>query len=341
MIRQSTQSNLKNTLDKISQENKIKTEMFNKNFTSQIYNGIDEEVETTFNRLVATNKKISKYVAELNDMMNNIQKKTDSFEICQYRKSKNATVKEIVKLFNESKNLLDFKYVSVKKSAKEKIQYIDKSIKSYNKQVVIYEKSVINSILSGVTNKSIVLRRFNKYRKRKELVCFKSASLLLKVDNPIFLIGFSLCGLYISSKTLYQSEGNLFDNINERTKIRISIHISELKEQNEMEEKVFDEQTLYGVLDKNDPTYQIYMKKAVYMNPEANYLIRFQNLDKNIYVDLWSGKVGKIFLKDMKQHLQCNCSKVNFYFSCANGFESDFDEFNFGIIANIIYSQIG
>ena len=147
----------------ISAENKNKTEKLHKNFSTQIFNELDEEVESTLNRLIGVNKKITKFIGESNEMLNNINKKTNPIEICQYRKTKNILASEITKLFNDSKNLLEFKFPHVKKSAKEKVESIDKAVKSYMKQVSIYEKSVINSISSGITNKSIVLRRFNKF----------------------------------------------------------------------------------------------------------------------------------------------------------------------------------
>jgi len=339
LISQTTLKNLNNTFEKIKAENINKTDTFIKNFPLMTYNGLDEEVENTLSRLMGVNIRLSKYIAEINEMLNVVNNKTNAIQICEYKKSKNAIMSELSKITLNSKNLLEFTTPSVKNSVNERKKLIDKAVNSYTKQFSIYEKSVITSISSGITNKSIVLRRFNKYRKRKELVCFKSSSLLLKVDSPIFIIGFSLCGLYISSKTFYESEKNLLASISDRTKIPITIKISELKEEYTFDEKISDDQILYGVLDVNDPTYQIYMKKAVYIKPGCEYLINIQNLDKNIYIDLWSGKVGKIFLNNMQQHLHCNCTKVNFYFSVANGYESDFDEFNFGIIANIIFSQ--
>jgi hypothetical protein len=339
LIRQTTQKNLNNTFEKIKSENNNKTETIVKSFSSVVYNGLDDEVENTLSRLMGLNIRLSKYLADINEMINFVNNKTNPIQICQYKKSKNTIMSELSKITLDSKNLLEFKTPSVKNSVKERKELIEKSVNSYTKQFSIYEKSVITSISSGITNKSIVLRRFNKYRKRKELVCFKSSSLLLKVDSPIFIIGFGLCGLYISSKTFYESDKNLLASESDRTKIPIIINISEIKEESSTDEKISDDQILYGVLDRNDPTYQIYMKKAVYVKPECKYLISIQNLDKNIYIDLWSGKVGKVFLDNMQQHLHCNCTKVNFYFSCANGYESDFDEFNFGIIANIIFSQ--
>jgi len=340
LLRQTTQKKLRNSIENISSENKIKTEKSINNFSPMIYAGLEDEVEIGVNRLVGMNKKITRYLNETNDMIINLNKQSNPLEICQYKKSKTFLMSDISTVITDSKNLLEFKIPSIKKSVKEKKDKIDKAIKSYIRQVSIFENSVRTSISSGITNKSIILRRFIKYNKRKELVCFKLTSLIMKVDSPIFLVGFSLCGLYVSSKTLYQSDANLFTSVSDRNQIPIMIKVSEVKDQVEVENNISDEQILYGVLDINDPTNQIYLKKAVYIKPNTDYLINILNLDKNIYIDVWSGKVAKIFLKEMNQHLTCNCTKVNFIFSCADGFESDLDEFNFGIIANVIYSQV-
>ena len=94
------------------------------------------------------------------------------------------------------------------------------------------------------------------------------------------------------------------------------------------------------IINLTDPTLVIYLNKAINLKPDMKYLLTITNLHKDSYLELWCGQVSKFFLKDMKQHIHCNTSGINFGFYPADGFESDFNEFNSGLIADLIYSSL-
>ncbi len=87
-----------------------------------------------------------------------------------------------------------------------------------------------------------------------------------------------------------------------------------------------------------DPTIVYYLNKSINISPEKSYIITVENLNREVYLDLWTGEVSKYFTNLMKQGIKCNSSHIKFEFSPPEGFESDFNEFNTGIISDLIYS---
>lgn len=87
-----------------------------------------------------------------------------------------------------------------------------------------------------------------------------------------------------------------------------------------------------------DPTIVYYLNKSINISPDKTYIITIANLNKEVYLDLWTGEVSKYFINLMAQGLKCNSSHIKFEFTPPEGIESDFTEFNSGIIADLIYS---
>lgn len=66
-------------------------------------------------------------------------------------------------------------------------------------------------------------------------------------------------------------------------------------------------------------------------------MIKIENISENNYIDLWIGCVGNID-KKINQLIKCNNSGTQFVFKKTEGIQTDFDEFEQGIISGILYS---
>ena len=62
-----------------------------------------------------------------------------------------------------------------------------------------------------------------------------------------------------------------------------------------------------------------------------------ENLSEDNYIDIWTGSVGQTNKKNM-QIIRCHNSGIQFLFKKAEGIQTDFDEFEQGIIEGILYS---
>ena len=200
------------------------------------------------------------------------------------------------------------------------------------KQINIFEKTIKISVSFGMSNHSILLRRFTRFH-RKGLSYFKRTSLIFKVDTNLFLLGIGLTGLYSSIRKPND----------QNTRLPIILEVAEIKtkENNETfnDNKLKENNFLNGIANKYDPIYHIYFKKATILKSNTPYLIKITNTSENNYIDLWTGEVSKYYSSKMKQDIKCNCSEINFTILPSEGYESDFNEFNIGIIANLIYSS--
>lgn len=107
---------------------------------------------------------------------------------------------------------------------------------------------------------------------------------------------------------------------------------------NNNEELISEHFMLREIRNPIDPTIVYYLNKSINISPEKIYIITIANLNKEVYLDLWSGEVSKYFINLMAQGIKCNSSHIKFEFTPPEGIESDFNEFNSGIIADLIYS---
>lgn len=335
-LRDSPSKSLKEAVDKISKMGKTKLDELQEDF-EKIFKNLDVEVENMNNRITGLSKRTVKYISEVNELLRVISTKTDSVGICEIKQNKEKLMKEIKSTLEDSKNFVNFKTAKIKKEVEDKTEEINKEAKSFFKKVKIFENSVITSITSGMKNFSLSMRRFTKFT-RRGLGYYKTSSVQLKVCSPIFISAIGLCGLYISSSKLSNPKSPVYTDIKERGQIPIEIKITELREGSN-EVKLSELHTLYGVLNNKDPTYLIHLKKAVFLKAETQYMISVSNLDGNSYVDMWTGEVNKSAMANYEQDIKCNCTRTEFIFYPAKGVESDFNEFNAGIVASIIFAK--
>lgn len=130
--------------------------------------------------------------------------------------------------------------------------------------------------------------------------------------------------------------------VNEYAEISIpfSFSIREMKsdDMSSTEELISENFTLREIKNPVDPTLSFYLNKSINISPEKKYVITITNLNGEVYLDLWSGEVSKYFINLMTQAIKCNSSHIKFEFTPPEGIESDFNEFNCGIISDLIYS---
>ena len=107
---------------------------------------------------------------------------------------------------------------------------------------------------------------------------------------------------------------------------------------NKNEELISENFILREIRNPIDPTIVYYLNKSINISPDKTYIISIENLNKEVYLDLWTGEVSKYFINLMSQGIKCNTSHIKFEFNAPEGIESDFNEFNSGIIADLIYS---
>jgi hypothetical protein len=314
----------------ISKKSKSINENLNENLKTK-FNGIDVEIEETYNRLILIDKKINKYQHELEEIARHAKTlQNNPIAMCEYKKSKANLFNEIKTLIKDSKQILEYKIEALRIQIKENIDIYRKQFAFVTKQTHIFEKSILTSIKSGVSNKLIVLRRFTKFSS-KGLKYYKTSSVCLQVNTGVFLSGLGVCGLYLNSNKRKQ------EDYKSDHEFPLNIMISEVKDRTIMQ-KLNERHKLYMIINRYDPIAFVYFKKGIYLNPFVSYLITLTNLDKNNYIDIWCGEASKKFLETMEQKLICNCTNVEFTFKPAKDVESDLNEFNSGVIASIIYS---
>jgi hypothetical protein len=176
------------------------------------------------------------------------------------------------------------------------------------------------------------LRRFPRFN-RRGLKYFKTTSLIIKTNSSICISGLGLCGLYIHNKNEVPLE--------QRGALPIEIVISEnMNHDKEYDVKFKEANKLIGILNRNDPACYVFFSKSVFLKPSTKYLITINNLENNPLVDFWGGECNQLALKSLTQTIKCNTTTVTFDIQIAEGVESDFDEFNFGIISSFIYQKI-
>jgi hypothetical protein len=337
---------VKNSGDKILSVHNKTIKNFNEYFSTKIFEGLDSEIDSINIRLSGLHKKACKFFSEIEEVSKKINKEIvqgDPVAICEYKQSKATLIKEILKVINDSSNLLNFKIEKITKLVNSKLNIFFKNVETLVKSTKTYEKSLQCSISSGLTNNSFVLRRFKRFS-HGGLKYFKQSAVFIKVDSEVFIVGLALCGLYLSSKKIMDPNSNL-GNFENRGQIKLELKISEARDDisggniPNFENKIVEQHPLFGIVLRNDPTFLIYLNKGVKLKPNTIYLLTIQNMQPDPYTDLWCGNVSSKSMKSLTQTLTCNCTKVNFSFGEATGIETDFNEFNIGIIEGLIYSK--
>ena len=333
----------------INNDNQIKLLMEK---TIKNFFGIDKEINdnyTTFNILKGKTKKYLDILKGINEKIDNI-KDNNNFDVCQYHKEKNNFLNEILNFIDSSFNFINIRLNNSNNKYEESKEKMENSLNLMNKEISNYEKSCISSISTGRENRSIILRRYIHFT-HNEIKYFKTSIIGLAANDNIFLCGLSLCGLYNKKnknkvKKNQENNNNINNNDEEYNnngetkdkKINIQITISTMS--NKIEGvKLFSQKCELGVVKgSKEPSQIINLEKGIKIKKEKLYLIKVENLSDNNYIDMWTGDVGKEKSKN-NQIIRCHNTGIQFYFKFAEGIQTDFDEFENGIIEGILYSS--
>lgn len=120
-------------------------------------------------------------------------------------------------------------------------------------------------------------------------------------------------------------------------KLLIEITISTMSNQMEGEKLLSQKSELTCAKGSDEPSIIINFEKGINILKEKLYLIKVENLSDNNYIDIWTGSIGNIKKKGI-QVIRCHNSGIQFLFKHAEGLQTDFDEFENGIIEGVLYS---
>ena len=341
-----------NVLKTMGVNNENQIELLSKK-ANEKFMGLDKEVNDdvfTFNSIKEKNKK---YFEILNKIINEINSKENNFDLCGYHKDKIELLNEISNHIKSSFNFVNIRLNDTNSKFNDNKDEIENSTNLINKEISNYEKSCISSISTGRLNRVIVLQRYIRFV-HGEIKYFKNSLIGFASNDNIFLTGLVLCGLHIKRKK-NKSKNNdnpnnetQSENNNETTKeeeiedikkikIPIVITVSKMVNQTEGEQLYSQKCELTGVRGGGDPCVNINFDKGINITKEKLYLIKIENLSDDNYTDIWSGSVGKINRKDI-QVLRCHNTGIQFLFKSVIGIQTDFDEFEQGIIGGVLYS---
>ena len=294
---------------------------------------------------------------KINEEINNNGKFKTNYDLCVYHKEKNNVLNEIFKYINSSLNFINIRLNNTNNKYDENKEKIENSLNLMSKEINNYEKSCISSILTGRENRSIILRRYIHFS-HNEIKYFKNSIIGFASNDNVFISGISLCGLYIkkrknkanpndneNNENNYDTNNlesnlninNIINEENNNKKINIQITVSTMSNQVEGEKLFSQKCELGGVRGSEDPTEIINFEKGVKIIKEKLYLLKIENLSEDNYIDLWTGSVGKLKKKNL-QVIRCHNTGIQFLFKQAEGIQTDFDEFDNGIIEGILYS---
>ena len=348
-----------NALKVINTNNKIQIELLMEK-TINKFLGIDNEIHDNYLTHKMLKDKTKNYLGilkKINEEINNNGKFKTNYDLCVYHKEKNNVLNEIFKYINSSLNFINIRLNNTNNKYDENKEKIENSLNLMNKEINNYEKSCISSILTGRENRSIILRRYIHFS-HNEIKYFKNSIIGFASNDNVFISGISLCGLYIkkrknkansnnneNNENNYDTNNlesnlninNIINEENNNKKINIQITVSTMSNQVEGEKLFSQKCELWGVRGSEDPTEIINFEKGVKIIKEKLYLLKIENLSEDNYIDLWTGSVGKLKKKNL-QVIRCHNTGIQFLFKQAEGIQTDFDEFDNGIIEGILYS---
>ena len=348
-----------NALKVINTNNKIQIELLMEK-TINKFLGIDNEIHDNYLTHKMLKDKTKNYLGilkKINEEINNNGKFKTNYDLCVYHKEKNNVLNEIFKYINSSLNFINIRLNNTNNKYDENKEKIENSLNLMSKEINNYEKSCISSILTGRENRSIILRRYIHFS-HNEIKYFKNSLIGFASNDNVFISGISLCGLYIkkrknkanpndneNNENNYDTNNlesnlninNIINEENNNKKINIQITVSTMSNQVEGEKLFSQKCELGGVRGSEDPTEIINFEKGVKIIKEKLYLLKIENLSEDNYIDLWTGSVGKLKKKNL-QVIRCHNTGIQFLFKQAEGIQTDFDEFDNGIIEGILYS---
>ena len=346
------------TLKVINNNNKIQIELLMEK-TKNKFIDIDNEIHENYMTHKMLKDKTKQYLEKLKkikEKINNNEKFETNYDLCAYHKGKNNVFNEIFNYINSSLNFINIRLTNTNNKYDENKEKIENSLNLMSKEINNYEKSCISSILTGRENRSIILRRYIHFS-HNEIKYFKTSKICFASNDNVFISGISLCGLYIKKRKNKRNQNNIERNENNNDinnlesnlnindiingennkKINIQITVSTMINQVEGEKLFSQKCELGGVRGSEDPTEIINFEKGVRIIKEKLYLMIIENLSEDNYIDIWTGSVGKLKKKNL-QVIRCHNTGIQFLFKQAEGMQTDFDEFDNGIIEGILYS---
>lgn len=317
--------------------NKIKNALIEKgqeyaNEIESFFNGVDSEVELSVQKLDSTRKKANRMLDQFNLMCKEVNEITSDKKICEYKKEQSSVIADNKNFLQDIQNFLKDQLSKTKQKVVQEEENFITKCNNFKKMIAAYESSVINTIVSGIPNVCMRVRRFRKYINSKSKY-FKTDSICLLTSNSVNLAGFALCGL-ISDYN--QSTADPY---------RVMLKIYELDSVQRFDPSLPSicsvEVEIPVITNIVDPVFQFYLKNSITISKNKLYYIIITNISNLTFVNTWIGAVGKEIDDHVNQHsVICNNSNIKFNFLSAFGIESDFNEFSEGIISDIIFSQI-
>lgn len=322
-------SSLKNMNDEIMKNMNLKaTELSNE--IENIFNGIDSEVENSSQRLSMTKKKAIKILDDFKKMNVEIDAIKSDKQICLYKKNKDAVLSENKKFLNDLTLFMNENVEKTKNKSATGMETFLRRCSAFQKNSEIYENSITNTINSGIPNICMRIRRFRRYFFTSSRY-LKTSSLCFLASHSVNIVGLSLCGL--------------FNNKTQFSKIEFEIKIYELEPDQKFDDKkppVYESKvSVPTIVNVVDPVFQFYLNKTVPVHKDKFYYIIINNLEQNSYIDIWTGEISPEKTDKLEQQsVVCNNTGVKFSFMRAIGVQSDFDEFSYGLISDIIFSHL-
>ena len=316
-----------------SENNKI---LYSK-YMQNTFNGSDNTIKEIKLSNVSTKSKIEEILEELNHIkisMNN--KDITNEEKCELHQKQLELLQIANSLLQKGNRILqqsreELNYLN-NENTKKKFEDEDSlSIK------VLFdnEKSLLQNVLNTSKKQgSYKLNRFVTY-KHQGLKYFGVSSLELTCEKDIILCGLFLCGKYLSSKIIKKNDYSTIP-MDQRGFLNINIKVYE---KNKKEALIDEDKKLYEVINVNDPIVDIIFEKGVKMKKDVKYIIVVENLEKEKFSDIWIGNILNKNANISKDTIRCNSSGINFTFYISQDFNSDFSEFDQGIIEGILYGN--
>lgn len=319
-----------------------------------IYQGLDVEVENTKIRLEKAENQTDDIYEEFRYMLSKMSAENlsdeDIYDMISNFKDKMQSHKSFL---DEFVDFMSKNFDKTKERELGQLRTIEEKAKEKTKEIEEYEQSFNFAILSGIPKNLYKCRRFVSY-KNENSAYFNSTSISIRTDRDVILSGLGICGIF---KNL-RSSGNFIDiyrNIKvvnlEKDEIKCKLSISERfadMDTNEITRK--DSTSDYGIRIKEcdltiktidntyDPVFYFYLDQVQTLAKDKIYVIRIKNLSpQNCYINIWKGITGD---SESEQTFRCSNTGINFTLENAEGYESDFNEVNEGIISDILFGAV-
>jgi hypothetical protein len=344
-LKQQKDSTLKspeNAIQTITANHKSQLAMFNDTLQSK-FNNLDKDISDNFQKHSQLKEKTSKLIQEFDDnylkTLSTNNTSLSPIDICLYHQQHVSKFKNTIDYIKSSLNFINNKMQNTLTSCESAKTNIDNELSLLNKSLSTYENCTTSSILTGQASYSYLLRRFIKFI-HSDIKFFKITSIIMNVNVPVFMTGVSLCGIYVSNKKMNDPD-YIAESMNRESLLQkaMNIRVSVYEVNNSNDVLIQEDSQLCEILDSNDPSHVITFSKGVRINPDKDYVLMIENLSDVSYCDLWVGGTIKPKGNDA-QVIKCHNTNTEFVFKQTKQIQSDFDEFNIGIIEGVLYARV-